>query len=91
MRSAIGLASANLDTQLGDLPTASEIRAEVDASILAYDPPTKAELDTAQSSIEGDIAAISAPTAEEIREEMDDNSTELAAIKGKTNLIPGLF
>ena len=50
MRSAIGLASANLDTQLGDLPT-----------------------------------------AEEIREEMDDNSTELAAIKGKTNLIPGLF
>jgi hypothetical protein len=50
MRSAIGLASANLDTQLGDLPT-----------------------------------------VEEIRTEMDDNSTQLAAIKGKTNLIPGLF
>jgi hypothetical protein len=50
IRSAIGLASADLDNQLDAIPTASEITTEI-----------------------------------------DDNSTELAAIKGKTNLIPGLF
>jgi hypothetical protein len=32
-----------------------------------------------------------APTAENIREEMDAHSTEFAAIKAKTNLIPGLY
>ena len=31
------------------------------------------------------------PTVEAIREEIDDNSTELAAIKKKTNMIPGLY
>lgn len=32
VRSAVGLASANLDTQLGDLPTAVEIRAEIETN-----------------------------------------------------------
>ena len=31
------------------------------------------------------------PTAEEVREEMDANSTQLADIKKKTNMIPGLY
>jgi len=32
-----------------------------------------------------------APTAEAIRQEIDSNSTQLAAIKTKTNMIPGLY
>lgn len=32
IRAAVGLAAANLDTQLGDLPTAAEIRIEMDAN-----------------------------------------------------------
>lgn len=47
IRSAVGLASANLDTQLDALPTAAEINAEVDTALADYDAPTKAELDTA--------------------------------------------
>ncbi|OQB08076.1 MAG: hypothetical protein BWY21_01464 [Parcubacteria group bacterium ADurb.Bin216] len=84
IRDAIGLAAADLDDQIGAIPTAAEINAEVDTALSDYDPPTKAELDSA-------IATVVVPTVEEIRTEMDDNSTELASIKGKTNLIPGLF
>jgi hypothetical protein len=32
-----------------------------------------------------------APTAEAIRQEIDSNSTQLASIKTKTNMIPGLY
>jgi hypothetical protein len=45
----------------------------------------------AAADLDDQLDAIDPPTVEEIRTEMDDNSTELAAIKGKTNLIPGLF
>jgi hypothetical protein len=47
IRSAVGLASANLDTQLNALPTTAEVNAEVDTALADYDAPTKAELDTA--------------------------------------------
>jgi hypothetical protein len=77
VRTAVGLASANLDTQLDALPTAAELStalAAADDAVLAaiaalnnlssaqaetaaaaaltaYDPPTKAELDTAVDAL----------------------------------------
>ena len=73
VRSAIGMASANLDTQLGTLSTydgsdssgvttlltrvpevvsLAAINGQLDAALSDYDAPTKAELDSAVSSIE---------------------------------------
>jgi len=50
VRTAVGLAAANLDTQLSALPDAAAINAEVDTALADYDAPTKAELD---SGLEG--------------------------------------
>lgn len=46
-RSALGLATANLDTQIAGLPTDVDVQAAAAAALNAYDPPTKAELDSA--------------------------------------------
>jgi hypothetical protein len=43
--------------------SAAQVNAEVDTALADYDSPTKAELDTAQSAIQSDIAAL--PTASE--------------------------
>lgn len=77
VRTAIGLASANLDTQLGDIPTNAELTTALGtaddatlaavaalnnlssaqaqtaaaAALTAYDPPTKAEMDTALDAL----------------------------------------
>jgi hypothetical protein len=51
VRSALGMASADLDTQLDALPTAAEIRAEVDSN------------STQLAAIVSDIAALNDPTA----------------------------
>jgi hypothetical protein len=132
VRSAVGLASANLDTQLADLPTnaelatalgtaddavlaaiaalnnlsAAQVNAEVDTALadihldhlLAadYDPANKPGTATAllNELVESDAGVSqftanalelaptggSAPTAVQIRQEMDANSTQLAAI-----------
>lgn len=39
----------------------------------------------------GYALATAPPTVEEIREEMDDNSTQLAAIRAKTNSLPAIW
>lgn len=90
-------------TALNDLSTA-----DIDARLLAYDAPTKAELDAAFVDIkgatfsnatdsleairnQGDAAWITGTanslTAADVRSEMDTNSTQLAGIINKTNLI----
>lgn len=113
---------AELDSGLAALNdvSAAEVGLEVDASLAAYDVPTKAELDAAVAPLAtaAGVAAIDsvtdkldtameldgavyrfttnalemspagggagdAPTVEEIRAEMDANSTRLASIDGK--------
>jgi hypothetical protein len=48
----------------------AEVQSEATDALNAYDPPTKAELDTAQAAIQTDIAAV--PTAAEINAEVVD-------------------
>lgn len=69
VRTAVGLASANLDTQLADLPTVAEFEAR---SLVAAD-----------YFVVGDYTA--PPSAASIRAEIDSNSTQLAAIVADTN------
>ena len=130
VRTAVGLASANLDTQLAALPTDSDVQTAATTALNAYDPPTKAELDAAvaplataaaldavDNYVDTEVAAIkavtdkldtaveldgavyrytanalelaptggSAPSAADIRAEIDANSTQLAAIVADTN------
>lgn len=51
IRTAVGLASANLDTQLDALPTTAEVNAEVDTALADYDAPTRAELTSDINSV----------------------------------------
>lgn len=76
VRSAVGLASANLDTQLDALPTAVEINTEVDTALADYDAPTKAELDAAVAPLAttADLATVAGYV-----------DTEVAAIKATTD------
>ena len=58
VRAAVGLASANLDTQLAALPTAAEINAEVDTAISDAALATAADLAT----VDGNVDAIKTQT-----------------------------
>lgn len=79
IRSAVGLASANLDTQLTAIVTDTaeigaagagltavpwnaawdaQVESEVTDAFIAYDPPTKAELDTAHSITDGLLTTV---------------------------------
>lgn len=67
----------------------AEVQSECIDALNAYDPPTKAELDSG-------LAGLNDPTAVAIREEIDSNSTQLAAIVADTNElqtddVPGLI
>jgi hypothetical protein len=55
--------------------------ADVAAALATYDAPTKAEMDAG-------LAGLNDPTAAAIRSEVDANSTQLAAIKAKTDNLP---
>lgn len=88
VRAAIGLASANLDTQLGDLPTAVENRAEMDSNstqLTAIVADTN-ELQTNQGNWLT-ATGFSTHSAADVRTEMDANSTKLASILDDTDLI----
>jgi hypothetical protein len=84
-RTAVGLASANLDTQLDALPTNSElttalaglnnvssaqVQTAAAAALTAYDPPTRAEATSDKA---------------EIITEVNANETKIDAIKAKTD------
>lgn len=75
-RTAVGLASANLDTQLAAIPTDADVQTAAAAALTAYDPPTRTEATSdkdailtrlgtpADTDIATDIAAL--PTAAEV-------------------------
>ena len=71
VRSAVGLASANLDTQLGALPTAAENRAEMDSNStqLAAIVADTNELQT--DDVPGLIAALNNLSAAEVNAQVD--------------------
>lgn len=71
VRAAIGLASANLDTQLDALPTTAEVNAEVDAALAEYDGPTNAEMVAAFTEIKGATWSSTTDTLEAIRNRGD--------------------
>jgi hypothetical protein len=82
-RSAVGLASANLDTQLADLPTNAELATALgtadDAVLTAIDAlPTNAELatalGTADDAVLAAIAALTIPTTAQIADKILDRS-----------------
>jgi hypothetical protein len=83
VRTAIGLATANLDTQLGDIPTVSEFNARTLVAADYFDPATDTVANVtlvATTTTNTDLV-----TAEAIRSEIDSNSTQLAAIVADTN------
>lgn len=111
VRAAIGLASANLDTQLADLPTNAELatsQAAADdatlaaiaglnnlssaqaqtaaaAALTAYDPPTKAEIDSAHAATDALIADV--PTNAELTTALGTaDDAVLAAIAALNNV-----
>ena len=74
IRTAVGLASANLDTQLGALPTAAENRAEMDSNStqLAAIVANTNELQT--DDVPGLIAALNDPTAAAVADAVWDEA-----------------
>jgi hypothetical protein len=73
-RSWLGLASANLDTQLGDVPTVAEFEAR---TLLTAEYGTAANQTTIAGYLDTEVAAILAAV-----------DTEVAAIKAKTDNLP---
>lgn len=74
IRTAVGLAAANLDTQLADLPTVAEFEAR---TLVAASYGTAANQTTIAAYIDTEVAAILAAV-----------DTEVAAIKAKTDNLP---
>jgi hypothetical protein len=62
--------------------TSANVLTQVTAGLNAYDPPTKTELDTAQTSIENDIAALNDLSAAAVNTQVD---IALADYDGPTN------
>lgn len=98
VRSAVGLASANLDTQIATLavpgdqmdlvnaPNATAITA-IQSGLSTLDAAgVRTAVGLASANLDTQIAAL--PTAAENRAEIDSNSTQLAAIKAKTDNLP---
>ena len=81
-RTAIGLATANLDTQLAGLPTDADVQAAATAALNAYDPPTNAEFEART------LLAASYATAAALDAVDNYVDTEIAAIKAKTDNLP---
>lgn len=74
IRAALGMASANLDTQLSDLPTVAEFEAR---TLVAAAYGTAANQSTIAGYLDTEVAAILAAV-----------DTEVAAIKAKTDNLP---
>ena len=69
VRTAIGLASANLDTQLGDIPTVTELNARTKATADYFDPATDTvanvtTVGTVTNAVETDTASRNASKAD---------------------------
>jgi hypothetical protein len=59
----IGTGINNLESRVPDTVSLANINAEVDTAFTDYDPPTKAELDTAEANILADIADLDSDVA----------------------------
>ncbi len=63
IRTAVGLSSANLDTQLGDIPTVSEFNARTLASADYFDPAADTVANvTTTGSVSGDVGGVTGVT-----------------------------
>jgi hypothetical protein len=67
VRTAVGLATANLDTQLAGLPTDLDVQAAATAALNAYDPPTNTEMEArtiaaADYLVAGDLSGLATAT-----------------------------
>ncbi len=99
-RSAVGLAAANLDTQIGDLPTNAELaasQASADDATLAAIAALPTPLDAAgvrtavglaSANLDTQLAALAAYIDTEIAAILAAVDTEVAAIKAKTDNLP---
>jgi hypothetical protein len=96
VRTAIGLASANLDTQLGDIPTNAELAAALasadDATLAAIAALNNLSSAQAQTAAAAALSAYDAPTRAEATSDKDEvlaavdaNETKIDAIKTKTD------
>lgn len=81
VRTAVGLAAANLDTQLGDIPTVSELEARTLPAADYFDPSTDEVTVGTNSDKTGYALATATPTAEEVALEVrSELAEELAHI-----------
>ena len=99
-RSAVGLAAANLDTQIGDLPTNAELaasQASADDATLAAIAALPTPLDAAgvrtavglaSANLDTQLAALAAYLDTEVAAILAAVDTEVAAIKAKTDNLP---
>ena len=71
VRTALGMAAADLDTQLDALPTDADVNAQVDTALSDYDGPTDAEMDTRFDAIEGATFSGATDSLEAIRDRGD--------------------
>lgn len=83
VRTAVGLASANLDSQLAALPTVAEVDSVVDTALSDYGAlkPTIVGRTLDISSTGEAEASVSAASLVAIRTEMDTSSTKLLSIE----------
>lgn len=93
IRAAVGLASANLDTQVGDLPTNAELATALgtaDDAVLAQVALVKAKTDNlpADPADASDIAASFVTVNSTLSTIAGYLDTEVAAIKAKTDNLP---
>jgi len=97
VRTAVGLASADLDTQIGALATsasisalndisAAEVNAQVDSALLDYDGPTNAELTSAINGL-NDLDAAGIRSAVGLASANLD--TQISGVDGKIDDIQG--
>lgn len=84
IRTAVGLATANLDTQLGDIPTVSEFNAR---TLVSADYATSASISALQDLSQADIrAAIGLATAN-IDTQLSGISTQVTTVDGVVDSI----
>ena len=86
IRSAVGLSSANLDTQLDNIPTVSEFYAR---SLLSGDYATatnlSAVLEDTSTTLPSQISSLSIPTSNDVATEVWNNTTRtLTSVDGLT-------
>ena len=75
VRSAVGMASANLDTQLSDLPTVAEFEARTLLAAAYFDPATDPVTVGTNSDKTGYSLAVTPPTAAAVADAVWDEAT----------------